>query len=435
MAKISSSAWVVFMLFLVLVTGNQLVVNAEMERKGYIVCMGAKLKKDYSVESHHPSVLGQVLEGSIRGEDNASLLSEKEIVDNVMLAMTAGHDTSSVLITFIVQLLGNNPVVYATVLQDAQEKLSQKGSKCPVFLFFSVTASGQFCGVAETIGRVEFNGSMDIWQQDKRKRIGFFPVKWHFIKDVPNSHFCHMILENDVNKPVTESRDNKESIGVNQQFPSVDWSRIMNCPKYPFSVEITKLAIDTVQSPHLKAQIEIRLVSVKKIPRQLTKSIPAKLVRQNCGLGTRTGTKSGTFEEISVSFDLQTLYIPPLNSATTRFLGLPLPPLLKIDIVPELFQGTIDEDTGKVKQRTNGTVINKSLLASVTFLLFFHPSPVKSSPITLLFLSLFCFTHFTSEQGFLAPSTSFSSSLSGGDKVRRRSNDGPSKGSATYLLY
>ncbi|KAF9617223.1 hypothetical protein IFM89_035105 [Coptis chinensis] len=66
------------------------------------------------------------------------------------------------------------------------------------------------------------------------------------------------------------------------------------------------------------------------------------------GLGTGTGTKSGTFEEISVSFDLQTLYIPPLNSATTRFLGLPLPPLLKIDIVPELFQGTIDEDTGKV---------------------------------------------------------------------------------------
>ncbi|KAF9587808.1 hypothetical protein IFM89_005683 [Coptis chinensis] len=65
---------------------------------------------------------------SIRGEDNASLLSEKEIVDNVMLVMTAGHDTSSVLITFIVQLLGNNPVVYASILQEHEEIAKSKTS-------------------------------------------------------------------------------------------------------------------------------------------------------------------------------------------------------------------------------------------------------------------------------------------------------------------
>ncbi|XP_010255555.1 PREDICTED: uncharacterized protein LOC104596192 [Nelumbo nucifera] len=68
------------------------------------------------------------------------------------------------------------------------------------------------------------------------------------------------------------------------------------------------------------------------------------------GTGTGTGLKSdsGLPNEISVSFDLQTLYIPPLASSTTKFLGLPLPPFLKIDIVPELFQGTINEETGKV---------------------------------------------------------------------------------------
>ncbi|OVA15203.1 FYVE zinc finger [Macleaya cordata] len=37
--------------------------------------------------------------------------------------------------------------------QDAQERMGQKDSKCPVFLFFSVNASGKFCGVAEMIGR------------------------------------------------------------------------------------------------------------------------------------------------------------------------------------------------------------------------------------------------------------------------------------------
>ncbi|PIA49685.1 hypothetical protein AQUCO_01300445v1 [Aquilegia coerulea] len=66
------------------------------------------------------------------------------------------------------------------------------------------------------------------------------------------------------------------------------------------------------------------------------------------GLGTGTGTITDTTKEISVSFDLKTLYIPPLNSATTRFLGLPLPPLLKIDIEPQLLQGTINEETRKV---------------------------------------------------------------------------------------
>ncbi|XP_062158469.1 YTH domain-containing protein ECT2 isoform X3 [Alnus glutinosa] len=94
------------------------------------------------------------------------------------------------------------------VYQDAQERMVEKGSKCPVFLFFSVNASGQFCGVAEMIGRVDFNKNMDFWQQDKWN--GYFPVKWHIIKDVPNLHLRHIILENNDNKPVTNSRDTQE---------------------------------------------------------------------------------------------------------------------------------------------------------------------------------------------------------------------------------
>ncbi|XP_010918049.1 uncharacterized protein [Elaeis guineensis] len=92
--------------------------------------------------------------------------------------------------------------------QVAQEKMAEKGSKCPVFLFFSVNASGQFCGVAEMIGPVDFSKNMDFWQQDKWN--GFFPVKWHIIKDVPNPQFRHIILENNDNKPVTNSRDTQE---------------------------------------------------------------------------------------------------------------------------------------------------------------------------------------------------------------------------------
>ncbi|GAV78065.1 YTH domain-containing protein [Cephalotus follicularis] len=84
----------------------------------------------------------------------------------------------------------------------------EKQDSCPVFLFFSVNASAQFCGVAEMVGPVDFDKSVDYWQQDKWS--GQFPVKWHIIKDVPNSQFRHIVLENNDNKPVTNSRDTQE---------------------------------------------------------------------------------------------------------------------------------------------------------------------------------------------------------------------------------
>ncbi|KAG1338837.1 YTH domain-containing protein ECT4 [Cocos nucifera] len=92
--------------------------------------------------------------------------------------------------------------------EDAQRISVGKPRKCPVFLFFSVNASGQFCGVAEMIGPVDFKKDMDFWQQDKW--TGSFLVKWHIIKDVPNASLRHIILENNENKPVTNSRDTQE---------------------------------------------------------------------------------------------------------------------------------------------------------------------------------------------------------------------------------
>ncbi|XP_074559866.1 YTH domain-containing protein ECT4-like [Curcuma longa] len=95
---------------------------------------------------------------------------------------------------------------------DAQRLVSE-GSKCPIFLFFSVNASCQFVGLAEMLGPVDFNKNMDFWQQEKWK--GFFPLKWHIVKDIPNLHFQHITLENNENKPVSFSKDTQE-IGLPQ---------------------------------------------------------------------------------------------------------------------------------------------------------------------------------------------------------------------------
>ncbi|XP_065863942.1 YTH domain-containing protein ECT4 isoform X1 [Euphorbia lathyris] len=93
-------------------------------------------------------------------------------------------------------------------LDAAYREAKEKQEPWPVFLLFSVNASAQFCGVAEMVGPVDFDKSVDYWQQDKWS--GQFPVKWHIIKDVPNSQFRHIVLENNDNKPVTNSRDTQE---------------------------------------------------------------------------------------------------------------------------------------------------------------------------------------------------------------------------------
>ncbi|CAL9184333.1 unnamed protein product [Musa hybrid cultivar] len=93
------------------------------------------------------------------------------------------------------------------------ERLMKKGSKCPIFLFFSVNASGQFVGLAEMIGPVDFNKNLDFWQKETWN--GFFPVKWHIIKDIPNRLFQSIRLENNDNKAVTFSKDTQE-IGLPQ---------------------------------------------------------------------------------------------------------------------------------------------------------------------------------------------------------------------------
>ncbi|GFZ20816.1 evolutionarily conserved C-terminal region 4 [Actinidia rufa] len=93
-------------------------------------------------------------------------------------------------------------------LDAAYQEAQQKSSGCPVFLLFSVNTSGQFVGIAEMVGPVDFHKNFEYWQQDKWN--GCFPVKWHIAKDVPNSLLKHITLENNENKPVTNSRDTQE---------------------------------------------------------------------------------------------------------------------------------------------------------------------------------------------------------------------------------
>lgn len=78
----------------------------------------------------------------------------------------------------------------------------------PIYLLFSVNGSGHFCGVAQMTSAVDYNSVSSVWHQDKWK--GKFSLKWIYVKDVPNNQLRHIRLENNENKPVTNSRDTQE---------------------------------------------------------------------------------------------------------------------------------------------------------------------------------------------------------------------------------
>lgn len=83
------------------------------------------------------------------------------------------------------------------------------GGRGPIYLFFSVNASGHFCGMAEMLTPVDYTRSSTVWAQDKWK--GVFKVRWIFVRDIPNAALRHIRLNNtQERKPVTNSRDTQE---------------------------------------------------------------------------------------------------------------------------------------------------------------------------------------------------------------------------------
>ncbi|KAJ0450282.1 putative taxadiene 5-alpha-hydroxylase [Helianthus annuus] len=54
---------------------------------------------------------------SIRNDDGSTMMSEEEIIDNVIAVMMAGYDTTSILLTFLVRLLANDKSIYSNIVR------------------------------------------------------------------------------------------------------------------------------------------------------------------------------------------------------------------------------------------------------------------------------------------------------------------------------
>ncbi|KAL6656643.1 hypothetical protein ACP70R_004423 [Stipagrostis hirtigluma subsp. patula] len=65
---------------------------------------------------------------SLRGDGGGQLLSDEEIVDNAIITLVAGHDTSSVLITFMMRHLAGDPATLAAMVQEHDEIAKNKAA-------------------------------------------------------------------------------------------------------------------------------------------------------------------------------------------------------------------------------------------------------------------------------------------------------------------
>ncbi len=63
--------------------------------------------------------------------------------------------------------------------------------------------------MAEMMSPLDYEHKTDVWQMSGKWQ-GKFEVKWIYVKDVPNQQFRNIRLENNDNKPVTNSRDTQE---------------------------------------------------------------------------------------------------------------------------------------------------------------------------------------------------------------------------------
>lgn len=70
------------------------------------------------------------------------------------------------------------------------------------------------------------------------------------------------------------------------------------------------------------------------------------------GTGSHINTNEDEFTgqaPLRYDFNLETFHVPPLTSTTAQSDGwIPFPPFLKVDVVPDIIQGNIYEESGKV---------------------------------------------------------------------------------------
>lgn len=171
---------------------------------------------------------------SIRGEDGQELMSEKEIIDNAVIVMVAGHDTSSILITFLIRLLATDQSVYEAVLKEQDEIAKSKSSRETLLTWEDLAKMKYTWKVAQETLRMypPILGGFRKAVKDVEFAGYTIPKGWQIFWATPMTHMDSSIFEEPSNFNPARF-DNPGSVPPYCYIPFGGGARI--CPGYEFA--------------------------------------------------------------------------------------------------------------------------------------------------------------------------------------------------------
>ncbi|KAI7737942.1 hypothetical protein M8C21_015135 [Ambrosia artemisiifolia] len=135
---------------------------------------------------------------SIRDGDGSAMMSEAEIIDNIILVMIAGYDTTSVLLTFLVRLLANTKSICSTIVQEQQEIASNKTSEETALTWEDLAKMKNTWRVATEMMRINPPVTLSFRRAKQDIEYGGFliPKGWQVAFSASMTHMDDSIFQN-----------------------------------------------------------------------------------------------------------------------------------------------------------------------------------------------------------------------------------------------
>ncbi|KAI7755802.1 hypothetical protein M8C21_014926 [Ambrosia artemisiifolia] len=153
------------------------------------------LKEHNQQGDPHKDLITSLL--SIRDDDGLPMMSEEEIIDNIITVMFAGYGTTSVLLTLLVRLLANNKSIYSNIVREQQEISRNKASK-EALTWEDLTKMQYTWRVATEITRINPPVALSFRRAKQDIEYGGFiiPKGWQVLISMSMTHMDDNIFQN-----------------------------------------------------------------------------------------------------------------------------------------------------------------------------------------------------------------------------------------------
>ncbi|KAK9064186.1 hypothetical protein SSX86_015566 [Deinandra increscens subsp. villosa] len=153
------------------------------------------LEEQNQQHNSHKDLITSLL--SIHDNDSSTMMSEEEIIDNILALMVAGYDTTSVLLTFLVKLLANDKSIYSTIVREQQEIASKKAYE-EALTWEDLTKMKYTWKVATEVMRINPPVTLSFRRAKQDIEYGGFiiPKGWQVMLSAPMTHMDDSIFQN-----------------------------------------------------------------------------------------------------------------------------------------------------------------------------------------------------------------------------------------------